>query len=276
MKEKVVFLIGNPIEHSISPKLHNTIFDFLNMKYNYGKRLVRENELREVVESFRKSKGLGFNVTIPHKVAIMQYLDEISEEAHAIGAVNTVKYENDKLVGYNTDCKGFEMQLVSDGVYIEGKRIKILGAGGAARAVVFALINAKAKEITIYNRSLDKARNLCGDLPQITDCKTLQEFEASNCDVIINTTSIGLAPNVEDSPVCNFAEIESQTQVVDLIYNPHKTKFMKLASEYGVPTYNGMKMLVFQAMAAHDLWFDNNVCDNRELVTRLLEELYEG
>ena len=226
-------LIGNPIAHSISPLIHNTI---LKGRKTYGLELVKTDELQEFV---RKFDGIGFNITAPHKTEIMRYLDEISQEAREIGAVNTVKRENGRLVGYNTDAAGFLRQLEHDGVEIVGKTIKIIGTGGSSCAIEYILNKNGAKNILKYNRS------------------NIKEFTPV-CDVLINATPVGTYPDINEMAV-DIEGVLAETAVVDIIYNPRKTKLMQIAEEMGCRTYNGLKMLVFQAIIAEEIWFGEKI-----------------
>lgn len=242
-------VIGDPIAHSQSPEIHQKIFDYLGLNHTYEKRHVLPADLEAFIEEVRKTPEIGgFNVTIPHKTAIMQYLDEIHANAKTIGAVNTVKIEGNKLVGYNTDADGFARSLESENIMIAGKRVKMLGYGGAGKAVACALQNHGASEVLIYD-----IQPQSGILPW-------DEFTSEACDILINATSVGMKKG--ETPVANLNGLSPTTAVVDVIYSPPETEFLKMARELGCQTVNGMGMLVFQAIRAEEIWNEVEVDDS--------------
>ena len=266
-------VIGDPIEHSVSPIIQNTIFKYLGLPYEYGVKHVRPSGLKAFAKEFIPDGGCGFNVTVPHKRKIMDYLSGVSVESRVIGAINTVCVKSGMLIGYNTDADGFLMQLQSDNIRVENSRVKMIGAGGAARAVAYALHKNGARTIKIYNRSFEKAKEICNLIGDGTCAHYLSEFSADFCDILINTTSVGLYPNVDCSPIESLEGLLPHTAVVDLIYNPSQTKFLAMADAKGNPTFNGLKMLVYQGMLANDLWLGKNTAKNQLLFDEIIKKI---
>jgi len=259
---KLVGLIGWPVEHSLSPAMNNAAFSALGLDYCYVPLPVAPGRLKEAVEGLRALGFVGANVTVPHKEAVMAYLDEVTSEARAIGAVNTIVVQNGRLTGYNTDWRGFLAALRDGGFAPEGKRAVVLGAGGAARAAVYALGKAEA-EIAILNRNLSRAEALVRDLsplfpfislvPLSLNGETLLE-QAAAAHLLVNATSLGMWPEVEGSPWPESLAFPSHLTVFDLVYNPGKTKLIKQAEAAGARAISGLGMLVHQGAEAFRLW----------------------
>lgn len=267
---KVLGIIGDPIEHSLSPEIHNTICRELKQNYAYVPFKLPAKDIESAVNGFKALGVTGFNVTIPHKKNIIQYLDEVSEEALLMGAVNTVKNVQGKLYGYNTDGEGFIKSLKAHDVSVKNKNIVILGAGGAARGISVKIAMGGAKSITILNRTPEKAQEICDIINQnvadickgaLLDMNSLKAC-AHSCDILINTTPIGMHPHTAESPVENFSFLNSETVVCDLIYNPKKTLFLSNAEEKSCKIINGWGMLVCQAVSAYEIWTGININDN--------------
>jgi len=267
LKQKFM-VIGNPVRHSVSPILHSEIYRFYNINAKYGKERVEKEDIRRLIEKYKKVGIRGFNITVPHKQNIMPYLDEISEDAKKIGAVNTVKIVNDKLFGYNTDGAGFVAQLSCK---VENARIKIIGAGGSAMSLVNALAAKNPQEIIIYNRTIANAQGIAQKYDKVF-ARNISEFSPQDCDILINTTSVGLSPNVSESPISNLEGISKDTVVYDLIYKPPITKFMQMAMDKGCQAHNGYKMLIYQGIIAAEIWFGKSLI-NDELVDIIIERL---
>lgn len=250
-------LFGNPVGQSMSPNMHNAAFSKLKLNFAYMAFAVDKNQLIHAVEAVRALSMRGVNVTIPHKVAIMEFLDEIDREALDIGAVNTIVNNNGKLTGYNTDGKGFVRSLVEEtGVSLTGKRILILGAGGAARAVGVSLAREGVQQITVANRSIEKARELSEHLSQFVPSVsvTLNEHrDLQQVDIVINTTSVGMYPEMDNTPIPKEI-LHSNLLISDLIYNPFQTKLLKEGQEVGAAIHNGLGMFVHQGALAFELW----------------------
>ncbi|MEI4800217.1 shikimate dehydrogenase [Bacillus sp. NPDC077411] len=251
-------VIGNPIGHSLSPLMHNDALSHLGIDAHYHAFLVQESELGEAVQGLKALGVVGFNVTTPHKVSIMQHLDEIDPLAEQIGAVNTVLHKDGKLIGYNTDGIGYVRSLQSISKEpLTNKRILLLGAGGACRAIYYSLADADVKEIDIANRTVEKAERL------ITDCRSevvssaLSLEEATDkqalYDIIIHTTTVGMHPRVEDTPL-RIRDLKKGSIVSDIIYNPFETKLLQDAKAHGAIVQNGIDMFVFQGALAFEIW----------------------
>ena len=272
---KVLGLIGDPIEHSLSPGIHNTICRHLNLNYTYVPFRVSPDNLKEAVKGFKALGVTGFNVTIPHKKDIIKYLDEVSKEALLMGAVNTVKNIEGKLYGYNTDGEGLIKSFKSEHISIKDKKVVVIGAGGASRGICIKMAMEGVRHITILNRTRDKADNICNvinsniqDIARSAewDDNTLRQY-GEQCDVLIHTTPIGMYPETHRCPVKDFDFIHSNMVVCDLIYNPFKTVLLQKAEEKGCKVVNGWGMLLFQAISAFEIW--TGVKIHRDLINRL-------
>ena len=258
-RTKLVGLIGHPVEHSFSPKLHNSLYREYGMDYLYIAFDIAPGKVADAIAAFKTLSFVGFNVTIPHKQNIIPYLDIIDNEARAIGSVNTVKIQNGKLFGYNTDGMGFVDSLKRRGIELKDKRVLVLGAGGAARAICGYLLKEKIDELYVINRTREKAVELVKQLGEFSPNAHLRYIEQEDAiynlqpDLIINTTSLGMWPNVQNTPLENYV-FSPQITVIDIIYNPIETLFLKRAREAGCVTVNGLDMLVGQALKAIEIW----------------------
>ena len=253
---KTFAVIGDPIDHSLSPNIHSAAFRELDLENSYIAYRVPRGELKEGVESLKKIKIDGFNVTIPHKIEMMKYLDKIDESCSIIGAVNTVTNNDGILKGYNTDMDGFLDPFKKKEIKIQDTKILLLGAGGAARAIVAGVAKEKAKHITIANRTLENANNLAQFANKIglnADTMTIEKIgnDLQNYDIIINATSIGLKN--ESSPI-SFESIKPEVIVYDIVYMPMNTDFLKKAKERGAKIIYGYEMLLGQAARAFEIW----------------------
>ncbi|MED0905463.1 shikimate dehydrogenase [Bacillus cereus] len=269
-------VIGNPIGHSLSPVMHNDAFEHLNMDAHYHAFLVEEAALGEAVKGLKALGISGFNVTTPHKVAIMEYLDEVAPLAEQIGAVNTVVHRDGKLIGYNTDGIGFVRALQSISKEpLQEKRILLLGAGGASRAIYFSLADVGVKAIDIANRTRDKVENLvAGCLANVNSHALSLEHAAKaqgEYDIIIQTTTIGMHPHVEHTPL-EIRSLKKGAIVSDIIYNPFETKILGDAKEQGAIIQNGIDMFVYQGALAFEMWTGcvPNIDRMKQLVMREL------
>lgn len=251
-------VIGHPIAQSKSPQMHNAALSIQKLPYAYFAFDVRPGDLPQAVEGLRVLGARGWNVTIPHKVAIMPLLDEISEEAKAIGAVNTVVHHDGQLIGMNTDGEGYVQSLREEtGIDIRGQRVLILGAGGAARGVAYALAKAGAEHVVIANRTLERAEQLKVFLMQMTDVDAIGLHDIGEWihdrALIINTTSVGMYPDVHASPLQKTILPEGAI-VSDLIYNPLQTQLLKEAQHQGCVIHGGLGMFVHQGALAYEQW----------------------
>lgn len=251
---KTFAVIGDPIEHSLSPSIHNAAFKALNLDCTYIAYRIPRGELGEGIESLRQIKISGFNVTIPHKIEMMQYLDEASPECKTIGATNTVSNENGRFVGYNTDMDGFLEPIKKRNIGISGESVLVLGSGGAARAIVAGFAKEKARKITIANRTENKAHELskfASSLGAESDHTTLNNVDTSKYKFIINATSVGLKN--EPSPISTNS-INSNHVVYDIIYMPMSTDFITQSKKNSATIIYGYEMLLGQAVLAFQIW----------------------
>ncbi len=240
-------IIGWPVSHSLSPAMHNTAFSALGIKAVYGLLPVEPERLEAAIEGLRALGIRGVSVTVPHKERVMKYLDEVDEIAQEIGAVNTIINKEGLLRGTNTDWLGAQRALeeVTD---LCGKEVVVVGAGGSARAIVYALAKSKAK-VTIYNRTLSKAEALAEEFG--AQARPIGELDQAKGDILVQTTSVGLGEDRSLVP----KEILSRFEVVmDIVYVPLETKLLRQAKEAGCKVINGLKMLVYQGAEQFRLW----------------------
>lgn len=250
-------VIGSPIHHSMSPQMHNQQLERFNLNAKYIPFLIQPEDLVDGIKGLKALNIKGFNVTIPHKEAIIPLLDQVEVSARAIGAVNTVVREGDQLIGMNTDCTGFIASLKERGVVIEKKQILVLGAGGAARAIVYGLLEAQVQTVTIANRTIERAQALANDFSPYGEtiaCTVAEAMKESiKYDMIINTTSVGMYPNLTENPFPNVT-FQTDCVVVDIIYNPFTTAFLQSAERQGCKIMNGLGMFVHQGAIAFTKW----------------------
>ncbi|WP_128895878.1 shikimate dehydrogenase [Longirhabdus pacifica] len=251
-------VIGDPIKHSMSPIMMNHAFNISGFNGVYTSSLVKSDQLGAAIEGIRALGFGGVNVTIPHKVDVMSYCDDIHEDARAIGAVNTIVNDNGKLIGYNTDGIGYVRSLMEEtGTDIKDKVIVMVGAGGAARGVVYALSLQQPKEIVIANRTLAKAEQLADgihDVPtRAISLDSVSHDIINEADIIINNTSVGMYPHIDETPI-NLHEIVKPVIVSDLIYNPLETKWLREAKAKGCVTHSGLGMFIYQGAYAFEYW----------------------
>ena len=257
---KQLGIIGYPVEHTFSPAMHNFISDTIHNNYVYSAWRVHPDDLKTAIDGMRALGISGINVTAPHKVEVMKYLDFVTDTAKELGSVNTVVNRDGKLYGYNTDADGFCMALGKAGIKIKNSRILILGAGGVVRPTLIRLIDHGAKEITVVNRTKSKAVSLSEDILRCKNFEVKTEISSLDFDIVINTTSAGMEPQENVLPIENIAEIDDlsfigkNTAAVDMIYNPDETLFLKTAREMGAKTVNGLGMLIYQGIIAYELF----------------------
>ncbi len=259
-RTKVCCVIGDPIEHTLSPVMHNAAFKELNLDLVYLAFRVRKEELRDAIAGARSLDVHGLNVTMPHKNAIMKHLDEIDSTARSIGAVNTILNAGGNLVGYITDGIGAINALKENGVGLEGKKMLLLGAGGAGKAIAFHAAQ-EAEELKILNRTAQKAKELAEVLRKKFDKKIsgnslsseLLKKELEDADILVNATSVGMHPHVDQSLV-DPSWLRPELCVMDIIYNPLETKLAKDAKSMGAKVVSGVEMLVYQGAASFEIW----------------------
>ena len=266
---KIIGLLGHPIKHSYSPFVQNVAFEFGKLDYIYLAFDVPSANLKSALNGVLALGMKGLNVTLPHKEKIIQYLDELSEEAGTIGAVNTIVNDQGKLIGYNTDVAGIIETLTPFKKQITGSTVTVLGAGGGARAAIYALIrHFKPEKINLINRTVQRAdsiQNYFSTKMRYDGFKTMDLFPPDiveslrSSSLIINATTIGMFPEMDDT-ITDLKESFNSSQIVfDLVYNPTKTKFLKLAEAQGATTLGGLKMLVSQAAKSFELWTGVNM-----------------
>ena len=246
---KKFLVIGNPIEHSLSPKLHNYWIKKNNINAVYEKQKLNINEIKDLIKDVKKGKLNGINVTVPFKQTVIPFLDKLSVESEKTQSVNTIYLEDGQIIGHNTDIEGFELGIKSLKISVQDKKILILGAGGVVSSIVFALKKMKASEIMISNRTKSRTINLTKlfDNLKIIEWGTIPMF-----DVVINATSVGLNDN--DKIDLDFSKINKNKFFYDVIYNPNETNFLKIGKELGNKTLNGKLMFIYQALSAFNIW----------------------
>ncbi len=261
-KTKVCGLIGDPVEHTMSPAMHNAAFKETGLDYVYVAFGVKSDGLGDAIKGMRALNMAGLNVTIPHKVNVIPFIDKLDPLAEKIGAVNTIVNDDGVLTGYNTDATGFLQPLLEKGIEPEGKYIALVGAGGAARAVSFILAERGAS-LVIINRQeeLDWAADLAERITQ-TFGKDVNAMELTKgnlagalekADILVNATSVGMSPNDEETPV-PASLLKPGIIVYDVVYNPVKTKLLRDAEAAGAETISGIDMLVWQGILAFEKW----------------------
>ena len=263
-------LLGAKLGHSLSPQIHQEVFRQLGITATYELIEVSGEMLAEKVKELRKTYR-GLNVTIPHKVAVMQSLDRLAPEAQAIGAVNTILFNGEQAEGFNTDYFGFARLLEHNGLIPAGTKVCVLGTGGASRAILQCLMDMQAKSITVISRAIENAPE---DIRAHYDVKNYEELRNMGGELLINCTPVGMFPKVDASPV-DASVMENFGAAVDIIYNPGETKFMKLARQQGKPAANGLFMLVAQAVAADEILLERKldaglIADVTEKIGKLL------
>ena len=254
----IVGLIGHPVEHSFSPPMHNAAFDELGMDYAYVAFDVNPNDLKSAIEGAESLNIKGFNVTIPHKVDVMQYLDELDEVARLIGAVNTIDFKN--LKGYNTDGIG-AVKAIEEVTSIKNKNVVVAGAGGASRAISFYIAKYGAESLTILNRNEAKAESLASD---VSDSGLIGEVASDSinaignymesADVLIDATPLGMHPNINDEPIVKADMMDEDLVVFDAVYNPNETVLIKEAIKANAKPVYGIKMLLYQGAESFKIW----------------------
>jgi shikimate dehydrogenase len=269
-------LLGNPVEKSLSPEIHNSSFEINEIEAVYTALEVKSENLNDAVKGIKALGIRGFNVTIPHKIDIIPFLDSLDEEAALLGAVNTVKNTDGVLKGYNTDGKGFIELLKSNGIELKEKKVIILGAGGAARAIAISLGLENVGKILVLNRTVDKAKVLAEEILEKIPTMEVEYRLNSNEDLLdydlaVNCTSIGMYPNTDQAPL-DISLLDEKCVVADIVYKPLKTKFLELAEKRGHKTVEGLGMLINQALLSEEVWFDRTV-EKKEVLEKLKEGL---
>lgn len=248
-------LLGQSLRHSISPRIHQAVFDRLGMSAYYHLFEVEIDNLQDVVKGLKAVGAAGVNVTIPYKIEVIQCLDRLSPEAAAIGSVNCIAFDNHETVGYNTDYFGFGMLLERHGIRTDGMKATVLGYGGAAKTIISFLLDHGAESIVVASRNVSSNTLIVAekDSNRVRMVDYNQLLLLTDRDLIINCTPCGMYPNIDEVPVpVNI--IKNYNTAVDIIYNPIETLFLRHAREEGLNTVNGLYMLVSQAVAAQEIW----------------------
>ena len=245
-------LIGNPVSHSLSPVMHNTAFRYTGYNGTYLAFPIAKMG-RDTIDGIKALGVKGLSVTIPHKVTIMDYLDEIDDTAQKIGAVNTLLNDNGRLVGSNTDCIG-AINALKEKTQIPNKDVVMIGAGGAARAVGYGILS-EGGNLSIVNILEDEGERLASDLG--VNYYHLSDFNKLDYQILVNTTPVGMTPDTDEMPV-SPADLKKGAVVMDIIYNPLKTKLLREAEKIGCAIINGVPMFVFQGAAQFELWTGKN------------------
>jgi shikimate dehydrogenase len=273
--KKLYAVIGDPIAHSMSPQMHNDLFQLYQIDAHYQPLLVKKENLREAVIGLKAIGISGFNVTIPHKTEIISFLDEVDPLAKQIGAVNTVVNLDGKLVGYNTDGLGFIAGLLSLVPEISTQKVLIIGAGGAARAIYYSLAMKGIQTLDICNRTVQKAKELILECPYTLRSNALSIYEAEgqlqHYDIIIQTTNIGMSPHLEQIPI-SLDGLKKGSIVSDIIYNPLETQLLKMAQKHEAMIQNGIDMFVHQGAIAFHYW-TGILPDVKRMKQNVLEQL---
>lgn len=265
-KTTVVGVIGYPVAHSLSPQMHNAAIQSLGINWCYLPFQVAPEDLAKAVQGMRGLGIRGLNVTVPHKQAVVRLLDWVSPEASAVRAVNTISNEGGRLEGYNTDVEGI-LAALRLGVGLEKlpEKVVVLGAGGAARGIVYALTTVTdVRNIVILNRTVQKAERLAAEMENMAKGKTrikgrkleteTARVELREAGLLINATPVGMYPNVNCSPIEVSSVFHPRLTLVDTIYNPKETKLMRLARSQGAKCFNGLDMLVYQGAKSLEIW----------------------
>ena len=261
-------VIGNPIKHTISPLIHNSLAGRCGHNMVYVPFLVAEGKVGEAVKGAYALDILGMNVTVPYKSEVIKYLVEVDALAAKIGAVNTLVRTDGGYKGYNTDMSGLKRAMSSEGIHIEGEDIILLGAGGAARAVAYLCAEQGAKTVYLLNRTIEKARAVADEVNSAFECEVISPMLLSDHTrlpdkkfLAIQATSVGLEPHGDEAVIEDAAFYRKIHTGYDLIYKPFNTRFMKLVREAGGKAYNGLKMLIYQGIDAYELWNDVELGD---------------
>ena len=260
---KKYFVVGNPINHSFSPKLHNYWLKQNNINAVYEKIKLEENEIENFISKIKNQEINGCNVTVPFKKTVIPFLDKLSLEAEQTQSVNTISFLNGDLVGHNTDIIGFQKAIDNINYNVKDKKILILGAGGVVPSIIFALNKMEASKITVSNRTRQKADNLKSQYNKI---KIVNWGEVTDFDMIINATSLGLN---NETINLNTSNIGNSKLFYDVIYNPSETNFLKEGKKLGNQTENGKFMFIYQAFEAFKLWHEVEPSINNEVLDLL-------
>jgi shikimate dehydrogenase len=259
-KTRVCGVIGEPIEHSLSPVMHNAAFQALNLDYVFLAFKVKPSQIEDAVNGMRALNIRGLNVTMPHKTSVIKHLDRVALSAQTVHSVNTILNKENLLCGFNTDGVGALKALRENGVELKGRKVLLLGAGGAARAIAYALAK-EADELTVLNRTAKDAQALTKQLGKALNKKitagSLSPSDISlnlqDSDILVNATSVGMKPKPDESPI-DPKLLRSNLAVMDIVYNPLETKLALDAKAVGAKVVSGVEMLIYQGAASFEIW----------------------
>lgn len=277
-------LIGNPVRHTLSPLIHNTLSEICGKNLVYVPFQVEKEKLQDAIKGAYALNLRGLNVTVPYKSQVIAEVTEMDELAQNIGAVNTLVRTLSGFKGFNTDMTGLYRAMCSDGIDISGREVIILGAGGAARSVAYLCASKGAGKIYMLNRTYEKAAVIAAELHEKLGYEVVIPMELSRYDelpgedyIVIQATSVGLAPNCDDAVIEDAAFYQKVKWGYDLIYKPFQTRFMKLVECYGGQAFNGLKMLLYQGIIAYELWNEVSISQEQaqEVYHVLKEACYE-
>ncbi len=287
-KTKIIGIMGKDVENSLSPLMHNRMLSKHSLNFCYLPFKIREADLERAIQGIRTLNIKGVNITFPYKERVIEFLDQVEETARRVGAVNTIVHNKGILTGYNTDLIGFKKSLQKNGKFtIKGEKAVILGAGGAARAVVYSLLEEGIKEVYIFNRTIEKANQIKQDFysffPQ-SDIKifNLKKEELKDkiqqSHLLVNTTPLGMSPQIDITPLPEEGLFYPDLLVYDLIYHPSKTLFLKQAERAGAKTINGLPMLIYQGIESFYLWTGIKLEGKEELemIERITKDCQEA
>ena len=260
-------IIGNPISHSLSPKLHNYWFKENNINGNYEKISLNKSEIENIITKIKNKEIFGINITVPFKQAVIPFLETQSDIVSKTNSVNTIYNKNGKIHGDNTDVYGFEKSIINNNVSLEGKSVLIFGAGGVVPSIISALINLKVQKIFVSNRTFEKAESL---KKKFNFIEIIDWGKTENCDLYINSTSVGLKE--DDNLGLDFNNLEKKKIFYDVIYNPPKTSFLSVAEKNGHKIINGRDMFLYQAQKTFELWHNLLPDVNQKLIEYLYND----
>ncbi len=272
------YVIGDPIEHSLSPVMQKFFLNKFKINGKYSAKCVKAEELEKVINSFIIQGVKGINVTTPHKMEVLKYVAELTQEAESIGSVNTIKVERGKLIGHNTDALGFQASLKILGYSFKNKNVIIFGAGGAARAVAVALIREQCLRIVIVNRNFEMAKKLVEDLSLLnseieyaalpTNCDEV-ERRIQSSQLLVNATTIGMGNLIDRSILLNVTCLHQDLFIYDLIYRPYKTRLIQQAESRYIRWTNGLDMLILQGIESLKFWIEQDLKLDRSSYTEI-------
>ena len=259
---KKLAIIGNPVEHSFSPKMHNYISKKMGLDYFYEAICAQESDFENLLVGLANKNYAGVNITSPFKLNAYNACDVLSDNAKKFGSVNTCVFKAGKIYGYNTDALGLNKSLLKNGIDVKNKDILFIGAGGATKPAVVYFSELGVNSISIHNRTVKKAQDIADYVKHINGFNVEIGINKPLYDIVINTTTVGMSPNIDVSPISDISFIGENTFVYDMIYNPEKTFFLKNAEKKGAKIMNGLGMLIYQGIFSYELFTGIKLPDN--------------